>query len=594
MAGILDRSTYPGAQDASPSDLMSGDEETMCHAVERMFQVARSARMPMVRNWRRCYSVLRNQGPRRTVVPQWYPDTRVPEVFPICAMRVGWKTDQRIDISISPQSPFGSDFTGFMAERCSDLEAVLDANWYVTGGEIQLTRGLWDQEWIGTQIFKTTWDETLAGGLGDASVRRIHPFNFYPDPTACDTHDGNFYIEVRRMSLQEVEERWPGSGRKLASHLGSYDSADNPPSQLDSQLSSRPRINPAAVSPATSPRWGTPGSARLNMLEAQEVLILECWWRNVDSDNEPGTREAAPWHVTVTAPQAHVVLMDEPATELWRHGKHPYDRAVPNDMGEFWGISMVDLLAPTQEGINRLVSAIQHNIELTGNPILLEDRGGGTARNRIAGNQPGTRISKRQGTETKWMEPPALHGQTPELLRYFLNRMETVSGLSAISKGGQPAGRPSSQVIDIMTEAANVRIRVEQRVLEDCLHGAFLKASDLIGENYTGPRVVSITGPDGEPTAKMLGARHFCYPTPGGPPLEYSIRVEAGSGRHTSRKVREDLAIQLRSMNALSVEGLLEAVRWPNVKKEVRRLGIESESWVGQESLPGKRERARA
>lgn len=282
--------------------------------------------------------------------------------------------------------------------------------------------------------------------------------------------------------------------------------------------------------------------------------------------------------------------MNEPADELWRHGQHPYSRYVPYDLGEFWGQSLAEMLASPQESINRLLASMQMNVELTGNPVLVESVRAGLARTQIT-NKPGTRLTKNEGADLDWLNPPQMHASMPVLMQHYLSRMEAVSGLSAVTKGNQPGGRNAQGVIDSLQESAFVRVRMALRNLEFALRDAgYLKAS-LIAEYYTTPRNVAILGNDGGRASLWLRPRHFYMPDEeGGEPLKFSMMVNAGSGTHTSRKVREDQAVMLFTLGALDVEGLLEAIEFPNRQEVAMR--VNQKMAQGAMEPPGARQRA--
>lgn len=524
------------------------------------------------------------------------PNPQIPEIFPIVAAMVGWATDQRVKTQISPATmPFGPD-SGFFYQLAIDLETVMETTWHVNTEERELERVLWDAFVYGTGFLKTNWDTTLLQGQGDAIIRRIDPFTVYPDPDAKSDEDWDYVIEAKTMSLQELDRRFPGAADKFGS--GGYtDDVDEAPTQLDTRNTSMPRANPAAIGGGVG-RYGMPGAAQIHAVEQQGITVLECWMRDhtyyetkrVDTDGNSITdrRVNDEWRVVVIA--GNHVLMDERADELWEHAGHPYDRFVPHDMGEFWGFSLVEMLSPTQESINRVLSAMQQNVELTGNPVFLEETRAGLSRTQIT-NKPGQRLRVNNESGAKWLPPPSWHQGMPELLRYYLQRMEAISGLSAITKGGAPQGRNAQGVVDAMQEASFVRVRMILRNLEWAVRSAFTKKASLITEFYTAPRYMAVVGSTGQRTSMALSGRHFYTPSEkGGTPMKFQLLVNAGSASHTSRKVREDQAVMLFTMGAIDEYALLEALEFPNwVQVGQRTQQLKA---AGLMQPPGARQRA--
>lgn len=564
--------------------------------LRQLFNRARAERRPMVQKWKRWYKVLRNNY-WVTGRPSWMPNPEIPEVWPIIASMVGWATDQRIKGEVFPASVPYAPYNDFLTQLGLDLETVMDSSWHINGEESQAEIVLWDAFTYGTGFFKTDWDKTLHQGQGDAIMRRVDPFTIYPDPDATSLLDADYIIEARTMSLQEIDRRWPGTANTFREG-GYIEDIDESPNQLDNS-GTFPRANPGAISPSTSPRYGLPGMSSVHINDDRGITVLECWLREhehyqttrVDEMGKSYTdkRTYDSWRVVVVA--GGRVLMNEPADELWEHGKHPYDRYVPQDTGEFWGESLVGLLSSAQTSYNRVLAGLQHNVELVGNPVFLESNRSGIQRSKIT-NRPGERVTVNQDVDqAKWLNPPQVHQAMPELIRHYLQRMEAVSGLSAVTKGSTPSGRNAQGVVDSMQEAAFVRVRMLLRNLEYALRGALEKKASLISEFYTTPRIVAIVGDTGERTSLALRGRHFYTPSElGANPLRFALLVNAGSGSHTSRKVREDQAVMLFTLGALDVDGLLEAVDFPNRKRIAQR--VEQQKAAGMMEPPGARQRA--
>jgi hypothetical protein len=571
------------------------EESRVVGEVMNLFREARAYRAPLVQRWLKNYRTLRNRY-WASARPDWMPHPEIPEVFPILASMVGWMTDQRIDLEVFPSTMPFSPYNEELYRVAQDLETVMDASWHVNNEEAQLTVMLWDSQIYGTGILKTVWDNTLFGGAGDAVIRRVDPFSFYPDPNARSMDDANYFCEVRRVSVQELDRRFPGAAAKFPS--GTVDEVDAPPDQIEG-FSSFPKANPGRISGVGSGVYGRPGQgAQVSVTSNPGVTLIECWVRehelyettvtDEDGTEHKDTRIYDTWRVIVIA--GGRVLMNECADELWRHGQHPYSRYLPYDLGEFWGQSLAEMLSSPQESINRLLASMQMNVELTGNPVLVESVRAGLARTQIT-NKPGTRLTKNEGADLDWLKPPQMHPVMPILMQHYLSRMEAVSGLSAVTKGQNAGGRNAQGVIDSLQESAFVRVRMALRNLEFTLRSAgYLKAS-LIAEYYTTPRNVAILGNDGGRASLWLRPRHFYMPDEeGGEPLKFSMLVNAGANTHTSRKVREDQAVMLFTLGALDVEGLLEAIEFPNRQEVARR--VNEKMAQGAMQAPGARQKA--
>lgn len=563
------------------------EDTSLAATIRQLFYDARAAKRPMLSQWNANYLYLRN---RPNALPMQQRSTSlVPEIFPIIASKVGWKIDRRIVNTVSSSAVPHTAYWIDTSDLAADLSMILDATYSVNGEEGEVSKMIWDSEIYGTGFTKTTWDPSLAGGLGDAVIRRVDPFTLYPDPQARGMDDLNYIIEVRTMSLQEVDRRWPGAAKKL--RTGNFiEQADEAPDQLTNRQSV-PRANPGAISPVTVPRYGMVGGGFLSATNEPGVTVMEAWLRSHDTiedeDAPLGYHVEETWRVVVVA-GSHI-LMDEPATNLWSHGRHPYSRYVTADVGEFWGFSTVELLIPTQRSINRLLSAMEQNVLLTGNPTLVDDVRAGISRTQ-ATNKPGQRFTVGAGSKVDWLKPPPMNQMMPELVRYMLQRMEAVSGLAAVTRGGSMPGRNAQGVMDAMQEAAFVRIRMELSQLQLTLTDAGRLKASLIIENYTEPRNMAIIGPDGAQKMLAVQSRHFLIPTEDGEmPLEYTLLVDAGASEHTGRKAREDQVLSLANMGVIDGQAVLEALDFPGRAEISKRMQVAADKALAMGIDPNKK-----
>lgn len=554
-------STRPTTPSTRPSDL------ELVQTVRLLFQRARAHRRSRVVQWVRNYEVIRNRtwGIGR---PSWMPSPEVPEIYPILSAIVGWQTDTHPTLTVTPSMEPYSPFGQFYDKLASDLGTTLRATWESEEYDSEIEAMLWDAGVYGIGVLKCVWDQTLNGGLGNAIMRRVDPFTFYPDPDAKNERDGNYYTEVSTLAAQEVERRWPGALAKIGSS-GFQEDSDKAPTQLSEITPQYPKANPGAISPSTSPRYGLPGQTnRLSVTDDPGITIIECWMRVPCTD---GDKTYSSWRYVAIG--GNSVLMDCAAEELWDHGQHPYVRYVPHETGEFYGISLVEMLAPSQLSINRLLAAIEQNIWLIGNPVFMEDTRAGITRTKIT-NQPGQRIPKNAGGEAKWMEPPLMHPQmSADLIRFYIAEMERISGLTAMTRGSTPTGRNSQGVLDQVQEASFVRVRMALRNLEYSLRRAGTLIASLIAEFYDTPRMVSIVGPSGERSSLALKSNHFYLPSDNGAsPMRFQLLVQAGSMLSTSRQARMAEADTLYALGAIDEEAVLEAHDFPNRSIVLQRV----------------------
>jgi hypothetical protein len=559
-----------------------------------LYQSSRDSKRRMYERWTRSYRLVNNRYGGTTAT--WMPQPRDSQIYPVCAALVSWMTDQRVAFEVSAsRSPHAADYAVYEA-MAHDLERVMVTNWIVEGYGRNDRLVMWDAVLYGAGIYKCVWDPSLDDGYGNAMLVRTDPWSFYPDPAATSFDDMDYCIEVRRMSWDELERRYPDAriSTEAAGILSGMEQMDRRP-DLATEFDRQPKTNPGAL-PGGNTRWSGPRSGR-DYIQDDGVTVYEFWLREnrhrepEEEDDVYGIEVTDVWRLVVVANGE--IIMDEWASDLWEHGRHPYVRYAFDDMGDFWGVSLVEHLAHPQIYINRLLTALQHNAELIGNPVFLEPANAGTDRIAIV-NRPGLRMkvnsSAMQGSGggPQWLRPPDMPDGVRALVEYWGNRMKEIAGLDAL----QPPKQRTAERTQAQTqESAFVRVRDAVRSREQALTQAGILLANLIVENYTAPRTVSIVGPQGERTALGLAGRHFWAPSAkGAVPLKFMLTVQAGSSRPTSRAQRAAEAQTLKGLSAIDNLTFLRMMEVPNADEVYKRLQQEAQSGMEQ---PGARQRAR-
>jgi hypothetical protein len=501
-------------------------------------------------------------------------------------------TDQNIVPVVSPAATRGDKFALHYGNLANDMETLLQTTSLLDGWTMQIVLALWDAAMFGAGIFKAVWDSGLEQGLGNVAMRRVDAWSFYPDPNATTIHDCQFMIEVHKMTIEEMERKWPNADIDAIVDAAMYGDrgADNQSRPQTSLGYSYPMAQPGNLPGSHSTVWGLPGQSARNANDSvltDGVNVYECWVReNWSEDRDPTDWSGSPtedehvvydsWRCVVFS--GNVVLFDEYATDLWENNRHPYSRYVDEEMGEFWPNPIVSHLAPCQIAINRILSSIQGNIELVGNPIFMDIDNSGLARTAI-NNRPGIRlqmnssVANNQGAKPNWLEPPKMSTDVWQGIQFWKQAMENISGLSGVSKGQQPAGRQAQQTIQSTQEAGFVRIRSSQRNLERTLTEQYNLLAHLVVQNFDVPRVMAVLGEEGRDTAVRFAARHFWTPSPdGGLPMKFSLQCMAGSGNPTSRQARIAEADALLAMHAIDRQAVLQTHNFPHWQEIEARM----------------------
>lgn len=552
-----------------------------------LFQRAREHRRAQLQRWVRAWALLhgRTWSQAREA---WMPSPELPELYPVVSSMVSWIADSRPTYEVAPYDPDMSDYAKFMAILADDLQATMQAAWEVNNYSSELETALWDGFTYGIGYLKIGWDATLAGGLGDVVQKRVDPFTLYLDPAARRWDQVNYMTEVANITVLELDRRFPGAAAKLDASGAWRDAVQQAPTQLDDSGMAGPRMAlPGNVPDSSTPtRWGITSNPRMGQLsEDDTVTVRETWVRR---HGRKDGRLIDAWRCIVTV--GNTVLFDHPAVDMWEHGQHPYARYVPNDTGDIYSDSLVLLLASAQISINRILAALEQNMWLTGNPVLLEDNNSGITRQRVH-NKPGQRLSKTPGSAVQWLNPPQVQPQiASSILGFFKGEIENISGLSSINRGFVPTGRNAQGVLDSVQEAGFGRVRAAQRQLEVTLGESGSKVASLITEFYDEPRLIAY-GVDDSTQVRALQSNHFYKSPTAELPMRFRVKVVAGSQLPTSPSARANLALTLAGMGYLDQEAVLEILRIPGRRKIVERT--RQLQAAGLQTAPTARQRTR-
>lgn len=571
--------------------LYADSDSELINRLRQLFIKARDSRRARHDGWSRNWRLVNNRM-STSGIASWQPSPRSSEIYPTLSSIVSWMLDNNISIDAIPSADPHSPYYDYQSNLANDLSAILYTNWIVEDYQSDEKLAIWDSLIYGVGIFKCIWDQERAGGMGNAMLVRVDPWSFYVDPQATSFDDMQYCVEARRMSLDEIERRYPESRLPVEASGGQDLSIDERPN-MQNDGSRTPFANAGQIpgsgtlsSPGTSVigNFGRPSRAKGSEID-KGIVVYEYWIRENDvwyddyEDMPKASRPESQKHVTsrwrVVVMAKGEILMDEFAEDLWTHGQHPYERYVADDVGEFYGIALVDHLAYPQIYVNRLLSMLQQNAELIGNPIFVESANAGTSRVPII-NRPGQRLTlngvQAMNNKPDWLTPPSMPPMIMELVNFWLERIENTSGLSGITKGKSPNQRSAASVQSSVQEAAFVRIRGSLANLESTLEKCTQKIADLIIDNYDQKRIMAIVGPDGEKTAMVLFKNHFTLPSKeGDTPLKYIIQVRAGASTPTSRQSRINESDKLFALGIIDDQAVLEAHQYPHIPELLER-----------------------
>lgn len=593
------------------AESVSPDHKPTIGLVTELFNDAKREKRKKLSAWNRYWRMVRNRTWSQ-YRESWLPSPSASEIFPTLSTLVSWMTDQRPRSFVSA-SPDTLEFTKppnaeLVKRLTTDMQQVLDSWWIIRGLGSQTQMALWDTFTFGCGILKTGWDSTTEFGKGDVVARRIDPYAILPDPNASSEEECRYLLEVRKVSIYELYARF-GTRADEVEGTGSLEEAEVRPQMgaglelVRESLASTGVTGafPGTSSPGVPARWG-PLAHRAEDYTKQ-VLLKECWIRNTRVEEIPvlenGKVSKKRWEIPYWQylAEADGVILNEDTSNPFEHGELPYIRLPMVEMGDFWSVPLVEHLAQAQVALNRLLAAMQLNAEITGNPIFLEPENSGISRTKIL-NRPGGRLQHNPAGRPEWMTPPTVSQTVYELVGFWRDEIDRISGISAVARGSSLRRREPAQAVDAVQEASFVRIRAVLRNMEEALRRVASQTVSNVTQFYLEPRTIAKVGPSGQKDYIQLGARHFWYPDlgPGGinlVPLHFDVWMQAGSSLPISRQARAAEIDALYFMGLVPPDVVLDVHDLPDKDKAVQyaenRAAMEGLGMAGKGRNPRRR-----
>lgn len=579
---------------ALPEREFDVDDGDVLSLVSELLSEAKSEQKRYVSKWNRYYRAFRNRtwGEHRA---SHLPSPQSPQIFPTYDLIASFMTDQHPEMYVASELDF-SDYTtpppeDVVKQKTEDAQRLLASWWVTSGAAQQMGMALTDSLNFGCGILKTGLDLAKCRGLGESTLTRVDPYAVLPDPNASCMEDARYILEVHRVPLFEVMQRFPERG-----HLVDPDGRTDDDYQRPKVTGGGGRDIVSAQFRSTGVSGEFPGTATAGIPGlfsraggrkedyTETVRLTEAWIRCEETITVPVIEDGervedqeltVPYWDFVAVANGIVLTPDK--SNPFAHGQAPYIRLPYVEIGEWWGLQMTEQILPAQIAINRLLAAFQLNAELTGNPIFINPDSSGLTRTKINGIRPGGQLNPHAGAANfvRWLDPPKVSTDVVQLIGYYQDSIDRITGATSIMRASTFRRREAAGTVDAVQEAAFSRIRKALRNYEEALRNIANQTLSNFVQFYVEPRTVPIVGPAGASESLTLGHKHFYIPqtnTEGTEivedvPLRFQAWVNAGSSLPLSRSALAAQALQLREMGAIDNLSLLRAVQWPDAEK---------------------------
>lgn len=459
----------------------------------------------------------------------------------------------------------------------------------------------------GIGIGKVAWDQSADEGLGNVSITRISPTNFFPEPSATTVKNANYIFVQRSLSKFDLIDQYKGD-RRVLEILDKLNKKQKVTIEEPEQTNIlQGYSNDKDSGQAYLSRGGFPSSTETN------YTVYECYLRD-DTIFQPEKQDTSDTEKVKREnlfkyPNGRLIvyigdyILEDRAID-YPFG-FPFATFTPTTTNTLVGYGDVRDLCATQDKLtnayyklNELVAKYRSMLIVSPDSINPND----LSKNFDI-------ISAKRGSIQPPIQVTNKLSQDIQLMRDHINNLKRDAlSLARINEvmlsGERPVGANSGQMIRDLNESPMSSIREIQRNFKSFLIDLSNKGVTLIQLYYTQPRVMRISGqrlavmsedqqnieifsPEQEP--EMSVPQQFLNDLS---VTQYEIEIQTGSAMPQSQQAIAQTTMQLANqgvfgdVNSIFVKELiLKSLDYPHYRAIIDKLKQEEEqmSQVPQE-----------
>lgn len=530
--------------------------DDIVHDVKAKLESAKEYREPHSKHWPRFYLVYEGMQWNGRQRP-WQSTPVINLTWSVIQTIVPILTDSKPQITVVPRQREHEEIS-------SVLTSLLEWLWDDNDMDIKLPKLMTTSMIFGNAFAKVIWDPSARNGFGDIRVVEVDPTHMFVAPNARSFDDADYVIHAENITVEKAQRLI----EELRGELDSGDSPDHPELTLDREPVPSSEVSDAVViqNSGGAAKFGIPlgGSSVGDNGQEGMVTVIELWEKNEEGQ------------VFQTIVVNDRVALHRPSP--FSHGLFPFVHFVDHAHSwTFWGMGEVQQVEKLQMEINRRRGHIQDILRYTANPILLVDPA--LADPEQIDPRPGLVLPVEGGPAgAAWLTPPSIPAELFQSNILDKQDFDVILGNVDVLQGRRPAGVEAGIAIELLQEAANVRMRLKVRHMENSLKRLGKLLVGMIQEFYDTERTFFISGPEALMIQEPLTKDVFMEINKGGenqiPPLEsaeFDVKIGAGSTLPVSRAAQFQRVITLYQMGVIDDEEVMRHSGLPRWKETLQR-----------------------
>jgi len=350
------------------------------------------------------------------------------------------------------------------------------------------TRAVFNALLFGSGYFKTGWDRTRLRGLGDIAIMSPPTANMLFSAPDGRLENANWIMEARELDRATALRLYPNA-RALINKVFRTKSIITdrkngvPDTEITSYLSQ-------GIGTASSPNPTLTTSTPVQEMHkiGPRLTFIDCLIRDeetvevIESDADPGrpVKKYATGRLISFIKDTNVKLDDRPNP----YTNFPYARVMNYDVpGHPYGVAETTHLMPVQKQFNVRMNQIVDQMNFANNKMMFVERRSGLDASTVT-TAPGGIYQTIQNSGIKiedWGQPSTAAFQMVTIYQRFF---EMISGVREVTQGEVHGDVRSGFAVQQLQEAAQTRLRLKTRFLEQAVRDVVRHIIDLVGIAY--------------------------------------------------------------------------------------------------------------
>ena len=559
----------------TPQPGIDPQEQVIAAQVIERWRSAKRDRMEIANKWRIFFDFF--LGKQRSREKEgWAADIVINYCFGMIESMLPLMTDGRPKIQLLPTEPGDED-------KVEDFELLFDFYWNKEELDKQIERLVLFGLITGTGIGKVFWNQQREQGMGDVCVEVLSPYYFFIDPAAQDIGDAKWVIHAEPRTLGWIAEKYgvqveqdfetEGPDDKSLDKIGvtftdGYDSADT------SRVDEGHTVQDIGWLKDLQTGGYVPGKVK-------KAVVLELWERvmmpqqvptgQMNPDGSPATIEI-PMPViqrtTVLGLKGKRVLPPEPQPPSI--SMFPFFSFVSyNRPHSFWGIGDIENLISLQKEYNKRKQQVIEAFALTASGRMLLPIECDVDPDSIT-NEPGEVIPyvETGGHKPSLMFPIQIPNAFFKHQEEIKKDIEAVAGIYDVTQGRTPKGIQAASAIANLQEAAQSRVRLKARHLDESIRQLARILLEHFITFYKATRWIRIIGDNGMPMIKPFQIQQYLADRS---TIKFDIISESGLTMKMTHDEKEKRAMELFQAGIIDDIAVLDQIAFPKKDQIIER-----------------------